>query len=292
MTCDIIFWDVQRGSSAYINTPNGASIVHDLGTGSYKTGDKEFSPLLHLKKSGLEKLDYAIITHPHGDHISDIVNLDKLPPRVLNWPDRIYSVGEIDSITGAKPMEQAENERYLFEKYLEVIQYYSGSVDPEHNPRLAANNGGVDIQVFTPTSCSEWDFNNHSLVTVISYGHTKVLLTGDNGITSWEELLGRDDFIDSVRDVDILLAPYHGKDWGFHHKLFRYFSPKLTIISEGRHLDKAIDRYRQVSEGWIVHKRGGGVDQRRCLSTREDGAILVKLGVNPEGGPFIYVFID
>ncbi len=119
-----------------------------------------------------------------------------------------------------------------------------------------------------------------------------MLLTGDNGITSWEELLGRDDFIDSVRDVDILLASYHGKDSGFCQELFHYFSPKLTIISEGRHLDSAIDRYRQVSEGWIVHKREGGVEQRRCLTTRKDGAILVKLGVNPEGGPFIYVSID
>ncbi len=292
----MIFWDVQRGTSAYINTPNGTSIVHDLGTGSYKTGDKWFSPLLHLKKSGLEKIDYAIITHPHGDHISDIMNLDGVPPRVMNWPD-IDGVDLIggDSTPGIRLMEQLEEKRGLLEKYLKFIQHYLGAVSPEQNPRFASNNGGVEIQVFTPTPCSERDFNNHSLVTTLSYGHAKVMLTGDNGTPSWEELLERNDFIDSIKDIDILLAPYHGKDCGFHPELFHYFRPKLTIISEGRHLehlDSAIDRYRQVSDGWVVHKRGGGVVQRSCLTTRKDGAIVVKLGVNPEGGPFIYVSID
>lgn len=219
MTC-IIFWDVQRGSSTYVNTPNGTSIVHDLGKGSYKTGNKKFSPLIHLKNNGVEKLDCAIITHPHKDHICDIMSLDELPPRVLTWPDRI---------TRADLMKEVKNQdRSLFEKYLELSQIYSESVAPEQNPRFAPNNGGVNIQIFTPTSCTRSDFNNHSVVTVISYGHTKVLLPGDNEIPSWRELLGRADFKDSIRDVDVLLAPHHGRDSGFCRELFQYFNPKLT----------------------------------------------------------------
>ncbi len=126
MTCDMIFWDVQRGSSTYINTPNGTSVVHDLGTGSYKTGNKEFSPLLHLKKSGLENVDYAVITHPHKDHIGDIKNLDELSPRVLNCPDHM---------TTTHLMKEVEDQdKSLFEKYLEMVQSYSEPVAPEKNP--------------------------------------------------------------------------------------------------------------------------------------------------------------
>lgn len=198
MTCDIIFWDVQRGSATYVNTPNGTSIIQDLGKGSYKTGNKDFSPLLNLKKSGLEKVDCAIITHPHEDHICDIMNLDEMSPRVLNWPDQI---------TGPHVMKGIKDrERKLFEKYLEMSQNYAEPVAPEQNPRFSYNNGGVNIQIFTPTSCPEGDFNDHSLVTIISYGYTKVLLPGDNGVHSWRELLGRGDFKESIKDVDILLA--------------------------------------------------------------------------------------
>ena len=45
----IIVWDVQHGSAVYIKTPTAKHIVQDLGTGSYKGGTREFSPLLHLR---------------------------------------------------------------------------------------------------------------------------------------------------------------------------------------------------------------------------------------------------
>lgn len=77
---EIVFWDVQHGS---IRTPNGLNIVQDLGIGSYSS-DEKFSPLLHLKsKYKVEGLDEVIISHPHKDHIQDIINFDRLKPRVV-----------------------------------------------------------------------------------------------------------------------------------------------------------------------------------------------------------------
>ena len=69
-----VFWDVQHGSAAYIRTPNDTHVVLDLGIGSVKGSDAAFSPLRHLKRSGVERLDYVIITHPHRDHLDDIGN--------------------------------------------------------------------------------------------------------------------------------------------------------------------------------------------------------------------------
>jgi competence protein ComEC len=42
---EIIIWDVQHGSAAYIKSPNGKHIVVDAGLGSYENSDKSFSPL-------------------------------------------------------------------------------------------------------------------------------------------------------------------------------------------------------------------------------------------------------
>ena len=76
-----VFWDVQHGSAAYIRTPNGKHIVIDLGTGSYG-GSTPFSPLLYLKdKHNVQRLDTVVITHPHRDHLDDIVNFDILSPK-------------------------------------------------------------------------------------------------------------------------------------------------------------------------------------------------------------------
>ena len=87
---DLVIWDVQHGSSAYLKTPNKKHIVIDLGTGDLSNDVVTFSPLLHLKnKYNVEQLDEVIITHPHTDHIDDIMNLDALSPKTLIRPKHL-----------------------------------------------------------------------------------------------------------------------------------------------------------------------------------------------------------
>ena len=82
MSLEMVFWDVQHGNAAYIKTPNNRHIVQDLGTGSYGDDSIAFSPLKYLKnKYGLSRIDGLIVTHPHKDHISDILNVISLSPR-------------------------------------------------------------------------------------------------------------------------------------------------------------------------------------------------------------------
>ncbi len=286
MTLEIAFWDVQHGCATYIKTPNGTHIVQDLGTGSYGTNNKEFSPLLHLKnKRGVKRLDWVLITHPHKDHIDDIMNFDRLDPRVLLRPKHLTKDDVMKNVR--------EEDKPLFEKYFEISQRYSSSVSPETNPKSPGNNGGVEIECFTPTSCSTSNVNNHSIVTVLSYANSKVVLAGDNEPPSWEELLGRGDFKKAIKNADILLAPHHGRESGFYSELFEHFKPRLTIISDGRFCDtSATDRYSEISTGWTVHKRSGGKEKRYCVTTRNDGVIVVKFGYNSDKKPFIEVTID
>jgi competence protein ComEC len=286
MTLEIVFWDVQHGCATYIKTPNGTHIVQDLGTGSYGTSNKEFSPLLHLKnKWKVNQLDYVIITHPHKDHIDDIMNFDEFSPRVLSRPKHLPKDEIMKNVR--------EEDKRLFEKYFEINERYSSPVPTEENPRLSDNNGGVKIEIFTPRSCSPANINDHSIVTVLSYANSKVILAGDNEPPSWKELLEKEDFKNAIKNADILLAPHHGRDSGFYSELFEHFKPKLTIISDGRFCDtSATDRYSKISNGWTVHHRSGGKEKRYCVTTRNDGVILVKLGYTSDKKPFIEVTID
>jgi len=286
MTLEIVFWDVQHGNATYIRTPNETHIVQDVGIGSYGMNNKVFSPLLHLKsKYGVSRLDYVIVTHPHRDHIADIMNFDQLSPCALRRPEHLPK----DSIM--KNIRQED--KYLFEKYFEIDQRFSERIPPSRDPELSENNGGVDIQVFNPCLCSTSNLNNHSSVTVLSYANSKVILPGDNEPPSWKELLEKNSFKDAIRNADIFLAPHHGRESGYFSELYEYFKPKLTIISDGRFCDtSATNRYSQKSTGWTVHHRSGGREERYCVTTRNDGVVVARLGYTSTKKPFIEVTID
>ena len=281
----LVVWDVQRGNAAYLRTPNGKHIVVDLGTGSYKGRDSTFSPLLHLRDMwDVSKLDCVIITHPHLDHIDDVLNYYLLKPSFLSRP-RHLTVDEI----WANNIVEDNDKKLKIEEYLEINKIFSGEpLDPD--PTKPANNGGVDIQIFKPTTCARNNLNNHSVTITISYQGCKVLMPGDNEPLCWEELLSQPAFREAIAGTDILVAPHHGRELGYHSELFKYFKPRLTVISAGRFDDKsAMERYGKVSSGWTVHKGFGIDEQRKCLNTRDDGVIVIDMGTNSEKRPFISV---
>ncbi len=275
---EVVFWDVQHGSSTYIKTPAPKHLVQDLGSGSWGSGDSSFSPFHHLYNNyGLRQLDEALITHPHADHLDDIVNFDLLSPININRPKHL---SESDIWAG----NQSANEE-IIDKYLEINKRYNRPTPDADNPEFPQNNGGVTISIFQPYSCGRSNLNNHSLVTVISYLNCKIILPGDNEPPSWNELLERSDFTQAIKGADIFLAPHHGRQSGYCVDLFSHFRPLLTVISDGPYCDtSATSRYDQVTTGWSVHSRSRGIIKRKCVTTRNDGVIVVKAWRDPTNG--------
>ncbi len=279
-----VFWDVQHGSAAYIKTSKGQHIVIDLGTGSY-SADSEFSPLLHLKHNwSVEQLDGVIITHPHRDHLDDIFNFYKLSPKFLIRP--MY-LSEDEIRTGNRYEDQE-----TIDEYLRINRNYISPINPHYFPFLESKDSDFEIKTFVSLSCPTSNLNNHSIVTIISYLGLKMLIPGDNESSSWNKLLEQDNFLSAIKDTDILVAPHHGRLSGFSPILFNYIYPKLTIISDGQFCDtSATNRYAQKTQGWIVHKRSGGSENRKCVTTRNDGVIVVNFSQNNDSR-FIEVRID
>ena len=104
------------------------------------------------------------------------------------------------------------------------------------------------------------------------------------------ELLKKDSFVKAIKNTDILIAPHHGRESGYCAELFEHFSPNLTIISDGSYCDtSATSRYSSITNGWKVNYRNGKSETRKCLSTRKDGYIVIKLGYNTGNKPFMEV---
>lgn len=290
---EMVFWDVQHGHATYIKTPNGRHIVIDLGIGSYDDNNKAFSPLLHLKNVyGVKQLDYVIITHPHLDHIDDILNFDALNPKVLNRPKQITNAEVMQEEVKIKTIRNQD--KPIFEKYCEINNRYNQSIqesDPD-NTRNPDNFGGLIIKTFTPTSCDHNNFNNHSIITVLEYASIKVVIPGDNERCSFEELMKRQDFKDAIKDADILLAPHHGRESGFYNDFVTLVNPRLTIVSDGRFCETSSNgRYSAKSRGWTVHKNNGTKETRRCLTTNSDGEIFVHFGFSSDPAYKTYLYV-
>ena len=280
MNLRLITWNVQHGSAALVQTPNGQQIALDLGAG-------EFSPLQFIKnRLGVNQLDKVIVTHPHMDHIEDILNFDLLSPRILMRPRQLTPD---DIIGGNKNLGPEAVE--IYKKYLEVDGRYSGPLYDD--PSIASNNGGASITHFSPWQCPKSNLNNHSIVTVMEYEGVKILSPGDNEQPSWDELLGDRAFQESIRGTHVLVAPHHGRESGFHSGLFDHISPLITIISDGRTVDtSATNRYSSNTRGWRVQRRNGVYEDRKCVTTRKDGTIEVIISPGQSDIGSLQVAID
>lgn len=273
-----LFFDVQHGHATYIKTPNGRHWFIDLGQGSIQDSQETFSPLLHMSNVyGVRSLDYLIITHPHHDHIADLANLAAAPPSVVCAP-RHLTDQDVRGGNQEKDMEAVE-------QYLALLQYYSNPVLAAATPSTESNNGGIWVRQFFPSGCARSNLNNHSVVTVLAFAGTKVLIPGDNEAASWRELLKVPGFIEAIKGTDILLAAHHGREAGYCADIFEHFKPCVTIVSDGPGSDtSAVSKYTAQSTGWLVHSRSGGDSQTRyCLTTRSDKAVVVRLIQNDDG---------
>ncbi len=284
----VVVFAVRRGNATYLRTPNGRHILIDLGAGSIKDTAAGFSPLLWLKSRWkVSRLDLAVVTHPHLGHIDDVFNLAGLPPRVLVRPKHLTE----DDVRAGNPVD-AERKRKI-DRYLEMSARYRAPIRPRNSVQAPANNGGAALLHFFPRNCAADNLNNHSVVTVVSYAGTKILIPGDNEQASWTELLANERFVKAVGGTSILLAAHHGQKRGFCPELFRHFRPRLVVASDGSITDRTIvDRYRQVTtgEGCPVRSRSSGESKNRCvLTTRTDGHTVLRCGVDPAGKPYLRV---
>ena len=269
MNLEIKFFDVNLGNCVYIKTPNGLNILFDLGS------KEDFSIINGIKSRG-ETLDCLIISHPHKDHIEDLINInDTFKPEVLVRNKLIPEELIKDSIQKAT----SEKDKQIFKKYLYLNREYNKPVSISEDPIQSNNNGGVQFHFFTPSFKDNSDLNDYSMAVLVSYHSYKILLMGDNTLPNISEIMDNKYFLDKIKDVDILLAPHHGRDTSWDVDFVNYVNPGLTIISDKSNTSEvsASTKYSNKSRGLNVVKGPFKPKERKCLTTREDGEITVRI---------------
>lgn len=262
-TASMKIWNVELGLAVHIKAPNGRYIVIDLGS------TNSTSPLLALNG---KDVGYLVITHPHLDHFSDIDNIKYICPDVL-WRCKSYTRSEL--LDGAR-----ESDKGKINKYCDFVDSYNGALSPHQDPGTGTPFNGLKAELFQTSLCDKSNKNNFSAIVILKLGNAKIVVCGDNESESFENLMAQSDFRDAVKDAWVLVAPHHGRESGYYEDFVNLVNPYITVISDtNKGETSAVSKYSSKSKGWNVYNAlNGNSEQRKCLTTRNDGNIEIQFG--------------
>jgi beta-lactamase superfamily II metal-dependent hydrolase len=270
---EIIIWDVNHGNCSVVKLPNGKVVMIDCASNPL-TG---FSPILYTKAYwNLSQLDYLIISHPHMDHIRDIVNIESLLPKLLTRPKIDHSV---------LLEKKSDEDLKVMRKYIEIDNRYTATPSTDDDPTLPSWSGGAEIFNYGLTG-EQSDLNNYTFVTFIQYGGFCFASGGDLSSKGWELMINQqgESFTQRLENVNFFQVPHHGRAEGFHPVVFNYMKDvRLMMVSDTKEQDtSAVGRYSDYCKGWEdVYNENAKeyVKERKVLTTRNDGRIKIIVNV-------------
>ena len=187
---------------------NNKNILIDTGGIRSYTGYNNYSVVKNstiplLKKKGIKRIDYLILTHGDYDHLGDAINLiDNFKvKKILINSNRINKLEE-QIIKRFNNIEIAKQDYFVSIGDIELLQL---------NKNLK-------------------DENDSSLVFLGLIKNKKILLMGDASKKSEKEIMKDYD----IGKVDILKAGHHGSKTSSSEEFIKEIKPKLVLISAGK----------------------------------------------------------
>lgn len=199
----IYVFDVGQGESILMEY-NDDCILIDAGSNS-----NEKRVVQYLNKLNINKINYAIATHPDADHIGGMESVIKN----IHVDNFIMTEDEKDTDTYRDVLDVLESEN------INIIV-------PKENMNISLRD--VDIDVIIPND--KYDgYNNNSIVVKATYGEFKILFTGDMEKEEEEDLILQRIYLKS----DILKVGHHGSKTSTSDEFLRIVDPDYAIISVG-----------------------------------------------------------
>lgn len=195
----VSFLDVGQGDAVLIQDPEGATVLIDGGPGT------AIASL--LKRSGVERLDAVILSHPHADHLAGLkAVLDK------------YPVGAV--YDAASPSSSP-----LYRDFLKLAESKGIPYSVLRQGR-ALEFGELRLAIFSPGERQkEDDMNANSVVAVASYRGLDILCPGD----AEGDVLATLD----LPEVEVYKVGHHGSRDEHLKQVLDRVRPGVAVISAG-----------------------------------------------------------
>lgn len=167
----------------------------------------------YLREHNVDKLDYAVITHPHSDHYGGMKTV-------------LESIDTENII-----MSEAYNTTRTWESLVDYIDENNYNViSPKTNDVFKL--GACEVTAFVPQIDND-DLNNCSIVLMAEYGGVSALFTGDAEKSEEKQI------IESGFDIsaDVLKVGHHGSSTSTSDSFLEAVSPSMALISCGKDND-------------------------------------------------------
>ncbi len=209
---------------SYLSELNRSIIVDEAVRkgirGNFRQKDYPVNPIEYLKSFGEDSIHRFILTHPDMDHMDGLGALfDEFEP--VNFWDS-DNRKEIESFNESR----YDSQDWVLYKSLRAgerktpkrLALFSGSKGAYYNRGDNGEPGGNGLFILAPTeeilanANQSGDFNDCSYVLLYMVGGKRILFGGDSHDVSWQHILTHHRV--DVENVDLLIAPHHGRDSG------------------------------------------------------------------------------
>ena len=206
------------------------------------------NPIEYLKKLKVSNIFRFIITHPDMDHLDGIKDLydefsvsntwdtnNKKELDLKTFPNK-YNPDDWKFYTNLRDGKNQNTKRLTYNSG-DSNQYYNEDnikiLCPSPSLVKQANEEGGDI---------------HDLSYVILFevpkkggGNWKIIFSGDSHDNSWDYILKN--YKDEVTNIDILIAPHHGRDSDRNYDFLKTLTPSVTLFGNASSQHLAYNSY-------------------------------------------------
>lgn len=234
--------DVGQGESIAIISPSGCAALFDGGpTGSGSVIKSYF------RSQGIKKLDFAVATHYHSDHIGGLDEVAQGPDALA--VTTVYDHGGVST----SPMYTEYEKRFLGKRRdVNAIRSWSLCGEVQFN-LITSNADGINTN----------NENARSVVIKMSYGSFDMLLGGD--LTSDEPNV-ETRIAHEIGEVEVYKVHHHGSPHGSSMELLSAIKPTVALISVGI---KNPYNHPAVSTVQRIHKIGADIWETEDPSSNE-----------------------
>lgn len=236
------FLDVGQGDSAFVELPNGETMLIDAGE-----SDKGQDVVTYIQQQGYDTINYVVGTHPHSDHIGGMYDVIDF----FNIGEVYLSPAESDTMTYSRLLDK------LDENEIAQIKGSAGT--------CIVSDETFSVDIIAPESDFDYgdNLNNASIVIKIVNGKNTFVIMAD---AEKEESSEIEDL-----DCDVLRLGHHGSGNATTPGILDAATPEYAVISCGLNneyghphqnvLDMLTERninvFRTDEQGNIVMKSNG-----------------------------------
>ena len=222
-------------------------------TGDFQQKEYPVNPISYMRSLKIKNIFRYIQTHPDMDHMDGIKTLFKTFTPLNFW--------DTDNM---KEMRNSSWERSPYSG--EDWKFYKHLRDekPQHDPKrltlLSGDRGqfwnigedgvndGDGLYILAPTqelvgaaNKEDDEYNGCSYVILYRTGKNRIVFSGDSHDDAWEHILAEHG--SDVTDIDLLIAPHHGRKSGRSYKFLDTLKPTLTFFGNARSEHLAYDAW-------------------------------------------------